>query len=63
MLPPLAGANGLCDLEATLARAPELRAAGATHLEIYPTMFCRDESGLETFFDRLAAWKAAEDRA
>jgi hypothetical protein len=63
MLPPAPGTNGLCDLEATLAHAPELRAAGATHLEFYPTMFCRDETGLEAFFDRLAAWKEAEDRA
>jgi probable F420-dependent oxidoreductase len=63
MVPPVPGANGLCDLEATLARAPEARDAGATHLEFYPTMFCRDETGLEAFFDRLAAWKAVEDRA
>jgi probable F420-dependent oxidoreductase len=63
MLPPVLGANGFCDLDATLARAPELRAAGATHLEIYPTMFCREENGLEAFFDRVAAWKATEVRA
>ncbi len=63
MLPPVPGTSGLCDLDATLARAPELRAAGATHLEFYPTMFCRDETRLEAFFDRLAAWKATEDRA
>jgi probable F420-dependent oxidoreductase len=61
MLPPAPGAYGLCDLDATLARAPALRAAGATHLELYPTMFCRDENGLETFLDRVAAWKAEED--
>lgn len=63
MLPPVSGTNGVCDLDATLTRAPEFSAAGATHLEFYPTMFCRDETGLEAFFDRLAAWKAAENCA
>ncbi len=60
MLPPVRGADGLCDLDATLTQAPALRAAGATHLEIYPTMFCRNEDGLEAFLDRLSAWKEAE---
>jgi probable F420-dependent oxidoreductase len=34
MLPPIRGADGLGDLDATLAQAPVLCAAGATHLEI-----------------------------
>ncbi|MDB5394785.1 MAG: fmn-dependent monooxygenase [Rhodospirillales bacterium] len=57
MLPPVRGADGLGDLDATLAQAPALCTAGATHLEIYPTMYCRDEGGFEAFLDRLAAWK------
>ena len=63
MLPPVRRADGLCDLEPTLAEAPALRAAGATHLEIYPTMFCRSENALEAFLDRLADWKEREDHA
>jgi probable F420-dependent oxidoreductase len=63
MLAPVPGADGRCDLETTLAGASALRAAGATHLELYPTMFCRSENELESFFDRLAAWKQTEDAA
>jgi hypothetical protein len=60
MLTPVGRADGLCDLDSTLAGASALRAAGATHLEIYPTMFCRSEDGLVPFLDRLAAWKETE---
>jgi probable F420-dependent oxidoreductase len=63
MLPPVGRADGLCDLDLTLAGAPALRAAGATYLEIYPTMFCPNEDALEAFLDRLAAWKETEDRS
>jgi len=60
MLPSVGRADGLSDLDATLAGAPALRSAGATHLEIYPTMFCRGEDGLEPLLDRLGAWKQTE---
>ena len=42
---PAMGANGF-DLAATLAHAGDYAAAGATHLEFAPGLFCRDSSEL-----------------
>jgi probable F420-dependent oxidoreductase len=49
--------EGLADQEAALAAAPGWIAAGATMIEMFPSMFCRGPEQFEGFIDRLVGLK------
>ena len=50
-------ADGLADLDATLAQIPGLFAAGATGVELYTCMFCRNPREFEKFCETVVAFK------
>ena len=54
--------DGLADLEATLAQIPGLFAAGATGVELYTCMFCRNPQDFEKFCGRLVEFKRSLPR-
>jgi probable F420-dependent oxidoreductase len=56
-------ADGLADLEWTLAQIPPLLRAGATGVELYACMFCRSPREFETFCERLVAFKSELPKA
>jgi hypothetical protein len=50
-------ADGLADLDAALAEVPALEAAGATMVELHPSLYCRGPGDFERFCERLVAIK------
>jgi len=53
-LRPVFSSAGRPDLEATLAGAPALEEAGATCVELQPSIFCRERADLVPFLRRVA---------
>jgi len=50
-------ADGMADLEGTLAQIRPLLMAGATGVELYPCMFCRNPRDFARFCERLIRFK------
>jgi len=50
-------ADGMADLDATLAKIPILVEAGATAVELYACMYCRGPEEFESFCDRLVNFR------
>lgn len=57
LLMPAFRADGSADLAATLAQARPWIDAGATMIEMFPTMFCRSRNEFEDFLDALVSLK------
>jgi probable F420-dependent oxidoreductase len=55
-------ADGMADLEATLAQIPPLLMAGATGVELYACMFCRNPRDFEKFCETLIRFKERMNR-
>ncbi|MDB5394801.1 MAG: fmn-dependent monooxygenase [Rhodospirillales bacterium] len=49
--------DGTADFKAMMAKVPPLLDAGATVFEILPSMFCRDPSDLDAFYERALTIK------
>jgi probable F420-dependent oxidoreductase len=56
VIPPF-GPDGIGDFDGALAGIRAWAAAGATMVELFPTMFCRGRDDFEPFLDRLVALK------
>jgi|SRR5579863_2879946 len=52
-------ADGMAELEATLAQIPPLLMAGATGVELYACMFCRNPRDFERFCEDLVSFKGS----
>jgi alkanesulfonate monooxygenase SsuD/methylene tetrahydromethanopterin reductase-like flavin-dependent oxidoreductase (luciferase family) len=52
-------ADGMADLEETLEQIRPLLMAGATGVELYACMFCRNPRDFAQFCDRLVRFKSA----
>jgi probable F420-dependent oxidoreductase len=58
LLLPAFKPDGTADFDGMLKKVPPLLDAGATYLEILPSMFCRDPTDLGGFFDRILTIKS-----
>ena len=53
------GADGVADLEGTLAGVAELEKIGVIMSELFPYTYCRAQADLDAFFGKIAAFRAA----
>jgi hypothetical protein len=56
MMPSDAGADGVGDIRASMAaQLPQCRAAGITHIRLFPSMYCKGPNDFEAFLDDALA--------
>lgn len=64
MMPSDAGAHGVGDIAASMrAQLPACRAAGVTHIRLFPSMYCKGPDAFEDFLDDALAALADGSKA
>jgi probable F420-dependent oxidoreductase len=64
MMPSNPGADGIGDIRTSMrAQLPACRAAGVTHIRLFPSMYCKGPEAFEGFLDDALAALASESKA